>query len=168
MTKHTFTLEGDFAVSKGSRAEGWNETATVDLAALATPIVQALVLHGLRQKIADAASGAKTPAEASASMAKAVDALLAGEWSSRQAGGGVDEATKVARQVTREVFKAKVGAASPAWKDFTGLADGEQADKLDAMFAKNEAALRPAVDAKLEELRKARERKAGLAADFTI
>lgn len=168
MTKVSIELAGDFAVSKGSRADGWNVTAKLDLAKLPTELALPLLLHGLKQKIADAASGAKTEAEAQASMDKAITALLAGEWSSRGASEGVDEATKVARQITREVLKAKVGAKSEAWATFTGLGDAEQNAKLDELFAKNSAKLQPAVDAKLAELKAARERKAKIAADFSI
>lgn len=168
MTKHTIELDGAFAVTKGPRGGDWRAVEVVDLAALPTAIVRELALHGLKQKVADAASGAQNEVEASAAMAKAATALLAGEWSSRGESAGVDEATKVARQIARAALKAKVGAKSEAWATFTGLSDADQAAKLDAIFAKNEAKLAPARDKELARLREARADKAALAADLDL
>lgn len=168
MTKHTITLEGPFVVSKGPKGGAWKANATIDLGAIPASIVLDLALHGLKQKVADAASGATNVDEALGAMNKAIDAVLAGEWSSRGTGEGVSEQTRVERQIVREVYKAKVGGKSAEWKAFDGLDIKDQAAKLDAMFAKNEAALRPAVDAKLEELRRAREAKAKLTSDFQL
>ena len=87
------------------------------------------------QKVADAASGAKKVAEETKSdvgdttvamMQKAVDSLLAGEWSTRTAGEGVSVETRVARQITRQMVKAKFGGKSPEWAKFTGLSDEER------------------------------------------
>lgn len=109
-------------------------------------------MHGLAQKVGDAASGAKAMAEetgaavadvTSAMMAKAADAILSGEWSQCGAASGVEEATLVARSITRAAIKAQLGAKSEKWAEFTGLSDADQAAKLDANFAKNEAKPRP-------------------------
>lgn len=142
-----------------------------------TPEIWArLAVHGAVQKIADAASGAMKIAADEAKVAdadvkawkvtdageagiakhtlalmgKAYDGLVAGEWSTRSAGLGVDLRTRVARSIMRAQIKAKVGAKSPAWATFTGLSDDEQNAKLDANIAANAAALEPAID---EELR---------------
>ena len=168
MTKHTIELEGAFDVSKGSRSEGWTETASVALEALSTDIVKALALHGLKQKIADAASQAKTPDEAKASMAKAIDALVAGEWSSRGAGDGVSELVRVQRSVTKAAIKAQLGAKSPKWMDFIALSDAEQAEKLDANYAKNEAKLAQAVKDEMARREASREAKAKLGDEVEI
>lgn len=168
MTKHAITLDGIHTVTKGPRDGAWKVERTIDLSALSTDIVAKLAVHGLQQKVADAAAGAKTQAEAEAAMDKAIKAILAGEWSSRVAGEGVSEQTRVERQTVRELFKVKVGGKSEAWATFTGLSDADQAARLDAMFAKNEAALRPVVDEKLAELAAARARKAKLATSFNI
>lgn len=168
MTKHTIELAGDFAVSKGSRADGWKETATIALAGLSTEMVQELVMHGLRQKIADAASGAKTPDEAKASMGKAIDALLAGEWSSRTAGDGASEETLVARSVMRGLVKAKYGAKSEEWATFTGLEPAEQNTKLDAMATKNADAIAAKVAEEIARRKAARADKAKLAGKVDI
>ncbi len=88
MTKHTFDLDGNFTVSKGPRNGEWRAEQAIDLAAIPASIVLDLALHGLKQKVADAASGATTEQEALGAMGKAVDAILAGEWSSRGTGTG--------------------------------------------------------------------------------
>ena len=130
----------------------------IDTASLSADIIAKLAIHGLTQKVADAASGAKKVAEETKSdvgdttvamMQKAVDSLLAGEWSTRTAGEGVSVETRVARQITRQMVKAKFGGKSPEWAKFTGLSDEEQNAKLDAWFAANEAKLQPEVDAEL-------------------
>lgn len=88
MTKHTFDLDGTFTVSKGPRNGEWRAEQAIDLSAIPASIVLDLALHGLKQKVADAASGATTEQEALGAMGKAVDAILAGEWSSRGAASG--------------------------------------------------------------------------------
>lgn len=168
MTKHTIELQGTFNVTKGPRDKAWQAVESVDLAAIPASIVMDLALHGLKQKIADAASGATTEVEASAAMAKAAKAILAGEWSSRGEGSGVDERTRVQRMIARIALKAKVGAKSAEWATFTGLSDAEQAAKLDAIYAKNSAKLLPAVDSKLALLAQERADKAALAGDLDL
>lgn len=147
-------------------------SVTVDVTKLSADIIAKLVVHGLTQKVADAASGAKKIAEESGGdvgdvtenlMAKAVDALVAGDWSTRTAGEGVSIETRVARQITRTMAKAKMGSKSPAWATFTGLSDEEQNAKLDAWFAANEAKLQPEVDAELARRKAAAKAKDKLA-----
>jgi hypothetical protein len=161
MTKHTINLDGSHTVTKGPRDKAWVASVTADLGALSTEMVVALAVHGLQQKIADAASGAQTADEANASMQKALDAILAGEWTRRGgASDGVDEFTATARRLVRAAIKAKVGGKSPEWAAFTGLSDDEQNAKLDANFAANRAALEPAVNAEIERKRAERAAKA--------
>lgn len=161
-------LPESHTVTKGPRDKSWLASVSVDVTKLSPEIVARLAVHGLHQKIADAASGAETEAEAVASMQKAVDAVLAGEWTQRTGGGGVDEVTLVRRQIVRAAVKAKFGAKSPEWTEFTGRADTDQAAKLDEIFAANEAAFGPAVDAKLAERKREREAKAKLATGLEI
>ena len=168
MTTHSITLAGTFEVAKGSRSEGWVETASIDLAALGTSIVEALALHGLKQKIADAASQAKTPDEAKASMQKAIDALIAGEWSSRGGGEGVGEEVRVARSVTKAAMKASLGAKSAKWATFTGMSDADQAAKLDETYEANKAKLAPMVEAEMARREEARKAKAKLGGAIDI
>lgn len=150
-------------VTKGPRDKSWLASVTVDETKLSKDIRERLMLHGLHQKIADAASGATNEAEAIAAMQKAADAILAGEWSSRGSGEGVDEFTRIARQIVRSAMKEALGAKSPEWATFTGYDDATQNEKLDANFAANESVFRPAVEARIEQLRKEREAKAKLA-----
>ena len=136
MTKYTIELTGAFAIAKGSREKTWQSVVTCDLAALPESIILDLIRHGLKQKVADAASGAKTEAEATGPMQKALDAILKGEWSSRGEGSdGASMETIVGRSVMRNAFKLKVGAKSPEWAKFTGLSDADQLAKLDAWLA---------------------------------
>ncbi len=168
MTKHTITLEGADTITKGPRDKSWLASVAVPLGDLSSDIVERLAMHGLRQKVADAASGATTLDEANASMQKAVDAILAGEWSSRVAGGGVDEETAVGRMVVRGALKARWGAKSPEWATFTGLGDDEQAAKLDKVRADNAALFTDAIAAKMAERARDRADKAKLAKGLTI
>lgn len=168
MTKHTIGLSGSHTVGKGPRDKSWTASVTVDLAKLTTEIVERLALHGLTQKIADAASGATSADEANGAMQKAADAILAGDWSSRREASGVDERTRVARQIVRGIYKAKLGGKSPEWAEFTGMSNAEQAEVLDKLVAKNEAKLAPMIDEKLATLRAERERNANVKADFAL
>jgi len=149
---------------------------SLDLSKLSPDIVARLVIHGATQKVADAASGAAklvsdevTIEQATESlMTKARDALVAGEWSQRSGGGGVDEETRIARIVVRNAIKAKFGSKSPEWAKFTGLSDAEQIAKLDEIRAANADAFQPAIEAELERRRKAAAEKAKLAKGLDI
>ena len=131
--------------------------------------VQHLLTFAL-QTLQDAYAGAKDADEAQGAFNGKLDKLLGGTIGTRAVGGGVSEEVAVARSIVRAAVKAKFGSKSPEWATFTGLADDEQNAKLDDWFAANEAAFRPAVDAKLAERRADRERKAGLAGavDFSL
>lgn len=168
MTKHTINLDGDYSVTKGPRDKSWISTVTVPLSAIVTEMVERATLHGLHQKIADAASGATNESEATALMQKAVDAILAGEWSRRGTGGGVDEFTAVARSITRSAMKVALGGKSPEWAAFTGLSDDDQNAKLDENFESNRAVLEPSVNAEIERRAESRKAKAGLAGKVTF
>lgn len=161
-------LTGVHTVTKGPRDKSWLASSSVDMSAIAQDIVVRLAVHGLQQKIADAASGAETEAEAQGAMDKAIAAILAGDWSSRQAGGGVDEFTTIARQVVRGAIKDKLGAKSPEWTAFIGRSDSAQNEALDANYAKNESVFRPIVEAKVEERKADRDRKAKAAKSVTF
>ena len=166
--KHTIELEGAFVVTKGPRNGDWRAEASIDLAAIPAGLVRELLLHGLKQKVADAAAGATGADTAMGLMQKAIDAVLAGEWSSRAVGGGVDERKRVERQIARTALKAKLGGTSAGWKEFAGLSDADQSAKLDGIYAKNAAKLLPAVDSKLALLAQERADKAALAGDLDL
>lgn len=113
------------------------------------------------QSLQDAYAGAKTEAEAQAAFAKKRDAVIAGTIGTRIS-NGVSEETRVVRQVVRALIKAKLGAKSAGWAEFTGKSDAAQDEYLDEVFAKNEAKLRPAVDKRLDEIKRKREAKKAL------
>jgi hypothetical protein len=157
-------------VTKGPRDKSWSASVTVDVSKLSDDIVARLAVHGLHQKIADAAAGATNADEAVAAMQKAADAVIAGDWTSRVAGAGVDERTRVQRSVTMAAAKAKFGAKSPEWATFTGLGDDEQAEKLDAWFTAFETVLAPEVDAEMERraAKRAAKQNLGSAVSFEL
>lgn len=115
------------------------------------------------QTLQDAYAGAKSADEAQGAFNGKYDKLINGTIGTRASGDGADERTRVARAIVRGAVKAKFGGKSTEWATFTGLSDDAQNAKLDAWFAANEATFGPVVDEKLEELRVARERRAGLA-----
>jgi hypothetical protein len=125
MTKHTIELTGDFAITKGPRDKAWLAEVSVDLAKVPESIVLDLALHGLKQKVADAASGAKTKDEAIGPMQKALDAILAGEWSSRGQGGDGTRGLAVVRLYRAAMDKATL-------KRFNALAAEDQLAKATA------------------------------------
>lgn len=161
-------LPTSHTVTKGPRDKSWNASVAVDVTKLSAEIVAKLAVHGLHQKIADAAAGAQTQDEAEAAMGKAVDALLAGDWSSRTAGEGVDERTRVARSVVFAALKSKFGAKSPEWAEFTGRAQDAQNTRLDEIFAEHEATFAKAVDEEIERRRAKAAAKAGLAKSVDV
>lgn len=168
MAKFEIETPDAWTVTKGWRGEETKVDATIDVGKLSAEIVAKLAMHGLQQKIADAAAGAKTVDEADASMNKAIEALLAGDWSSRGSGEGVSEETRVARSVVRQAVKAKFGAKSPEWAKFTGLSDADQNAKLDEWFAGNADAFAPAVEKEMERRKAAAKAKAKLADSLSI
>jgi hypothetical protein len=151
-------------VTKGPRDKTWNASVSVDVTALSADIVARLAIHGLHQKVADAAAGATNADEANAAMQKAVDAIVAGDWTSRTAGAGVDERTRVERSVTMAAAKAKFGAKSPEWATFGGLSDDAKNEKLDAWYAAFAEVLAPEVEAEMARRAEKRASKTGLAA----
>lgn len=149
----------------------------VSIGDLSADIIARLALHGLHQKVADAASNAKAIADEAKApvadvtanlMAGARDGLVAGTWTQRTSGAGVDERTRVARSVVHAAVKAKFGAKSPDWATFTGLDDAAQNEKLDAWFAANEATFAPAVDAEVQRRAEKRAAKTELAKSVTF
>lgn len=156
-------LPATHTVTKGPRDKSWQSELEIDVSKLSPEIVARLAIHGLHQKIADAASAAKTQEDADAAMGKAMDALLAGEWAQRSGGGGVDEFTRVARMIVRKAFKDANGPDSKERKAFLDLDSADQDAKLDEWFAANEATFRPVVEAEVASRKAERERRAKLA-----
>lgn len=140
---------------------------------LSADIIARLAMHGLQQKVADAASGAaKLEGDVAANtltlMQGAVDGLMAGTWTQRTAGGGVSEETRVGRSIARASLKANWGAKSAKWKEFDGLSDDDQNTKLDTVLADNAKLFADAIAAKLAERKRDREQKAALGKTVAI
>ena len=168
MTVHNVTLTGLFTVTKGPRDKSWRAEVSCDLDALSSDMVERLAMHGLQQKIADAASGATTETEAVGAMGKAIDAIVAGTWTSRVAGAGVDEETHCARLVIRPLLRTNWGAKSAKWVEFTGLDDDVQDAKLDQVRADNPTLFEDAIARKMSERAASRADKAKLGKGITI
>lgn len=120
------------------------------------------------QTLQDAYAGAKDKAEAEGAFNAKYDRLVAGTLGTRGSGSGVDERTRVQRSVVFAALKAKFGAKSPEWAEFTGRTDEAQAERLDEVYAENESVFAGAVDAELAERAAKRARKAGLAGAVDI
>lgn len=121
------------------------------------------LLNFALQSLQDAYAGAKNEAEAQGAFGTKLDKLIAGTIGLRTGGSAVTDETRIARRIVRNAMKAKLGKESEDWKAFEALSDDDANARLDEVFAKNEAKLRPLVNAELEELRKERARKAALA-----
>lgn len=132
---------------------------TLDGVKLGADSVAYLMTFAL-QAFQDAYAGAASLAEAQGNFAKKLTAVKEGTMGQRT-GGGASEATLVARSIVKGLLKAKYGKDSA---EFKALDDA----KLDEVFAKNEAKLRPQVDAELERRRKEREAKAKLGAGIEL
>lgn len=94
--KTEIELTGLYNVTKGPRDKSWHVSVAVDLEKVPVAMWPDLIRHGLKQKIADAASQSKTEDEAKGAMFKALDAIYAGEWSTRGAGEGLSDTRSVA------------------------------------------------------------------------
>ncbi len=152
------------------------KSVKVDLTKLSADIVSKLVIHGLRQKVADAAAGAKKVAEesgadkgdtAKALMQKVVDSLEKGDWGSRQAASPVSSEQKVQRQIVKTLWNEK--ATDEAKAKFKDMTAQEQGEFLDALFAKQkperQAAIADMVKAELEAQKKKQAMLASLVAE---
>lgn len=172
MTKLTIELPESLTVAMRNGASV--AIATADLANLGAE----LFIYGVGQKVRDAASGAAKAAEAEGSqgvqaeaqamMESAVAALVAGEWSHRGEGSGVDPRTAVARSIVRKAIKEKFGSKSPEWAKFTGLSDKDQLSKLDETYAANAEMFDPAIDAEIKRRADAAKAKSKLASGLAI
>jgi hypothetical protein len=98
------------------------EDRTFDIAGLPSDIIEELVIHGLTQKIGDAAAG-KSGDDAAAAMQKVHDALVAGNWGVKRSGGGGDGLSDEERAivaVATDLIAAKDWKAKiDGWADMT-------------------------------------------------
>lgn len=162
MPKFTFTIEGDSFAFMRSKVN-----FTVDLTKVNNDVARELFLHGIVQKVGDAAAG-KEGVDASAAMAKVADALYAGEWSSR--GAGEPDWVSHARAIIREKIKAK---NDKQWKTFKLIKEADRrAAYLDGVFAKLDDDLKTKIEAaankRLAEIEAAKARAKAIASDIDI
>jgi len=173
MAKYELNLPKTFDIA----ARG--KSVTINLENLKDDIIGKLVLHGLTQKVADAAASAKKVAEESGGdasdigkgmMQAVVDALEAGQWGTRVPGQAVTDEVKVRRSVVRKLFGMK--ASDEAKAAFKALDASGQAAHLDALFDKQNDARKAAIMVDVaNEIKLAKERAEAVKAlggDFAL
>lgn len=152
------------------------KSVTVPITSLSPEIVGKLVIHGLRQKVADAAAGAKKIAEeaggdkgdiAKSLMQGVVDSLVEGKWAQRVAGAPVTDEVKVRRTIVANLWRGKAtDEAKAAYKD---MDSAKRAEFLDALFDKQKPERQTAILAMVADEIKAEaaraKRLAALASD---
>ncbi len=172
MTKFTIELENEYNVTMRNGASVAVKTADVQA------VLANLCEYGIGQKLRDSASAATKAAEAEGSggvqaeaqamMEACLASLVAGEWSHRGTGEGVDPRVAIARSIVRRAMKEKLGSKSPAWAKFTGLSDKDQLAKIDETFASNADLFNPLVDAEVARRTNANKEKAKAAKALEI
>ena len=124
------------------------------------------------QTLQDAYAGAKTEDEAKASFAKKLDAIINGTIGVRGSGGAAESETdRIRRRLVLANFKTALGKdwkTAPKWVEFDALSPEEQAAKLDAAYAKNEAHFAPIVDAEIARLETQRKNRAAAIASNVV
>lgn len=159
MAKFTIELIDSHVVS--SR----NVNVAIDISKLSPEIVAKLVLHGLTQKVGDSAASALkdagfsgtafkdlTEAEQATVATKAREAMeatrdqiMAGEWTTRVAGGAsVDPLTARIRKLFGAVLRAE---AKAVWAEIKDLEYAERGEELDKLFATQDDDYREAMEA---------------------
>jgi len=119
MTNHELNLPAHFDVNAGGA------TVTIDIGALSPGMIEQLVLHGLRQKVADAAAGAKKVSEAEDEtrskldiafdlMSKVKQNLESGTWGATRGEGGAGDGLTDLQRMIVEVATGLIKAAD--WK----------------------------------------------------
>lgn len=116
-------------------------TVTIDGKVLPDTSVEYLLTFAL-QNLQDAYAGAESADEAQARWAKKLDRLVEGTIGTRESGDGATVEVKMIRTVLREQVRK-----SAKWEAFKALADGEQNDKLDGLYAKQGDDAKARIDA---------------------
>lgn len=131
MTTYTFELPEAYDVHAGGAK------VTVKVADLSHDIIAKLVLHGLRQKVADAAASAKKLSEADDEtrdkatlagdlMSKVVTNLEAGNWGVERTGGATaDPLDRFILDVMRQIINLPANAKAKATHDAMKTEDGK-------------------------------------------
>ena len=139
MTNYELNLPTSFDVNAGGA------TVTIDVGALSPGMIEQLVLHGLRQKVADAAAGAKKVSEAEDEtrtksdiafdlMSKVKANLESGTWGATRGEGGAGDGLTDLQRMVVEVATGLIKAAD--WKaKIKGWADMSTAERRAAKWA---------------------------------
>lgn len=98
------------------------------------------------QNLQDAYAGADNADEAKARWQKKFDRLIAGTIGTREAGDGASVEVRTIRTILRGLVKK-----SPAWAAFKELDESVQNEKLDALYAKQDAEKKAAIDAEVKK-----------------
>lgn len=115
------------------------ETLSVDWEKLPLEAKEKIIRYGVQRIFNDMVGGSErfpTVEKKVAHVKEQIERFYAGDVG-RAAASGVSTEVAIARQEARRLVKAKYGAKSPEWAAFTGLADEEQASKLDELVEKN-------------------------------
>lgn len=138
---------------------------------LSADIIARAVLHGLTQKVADAAAGAKRLAEESENMTVeeatvslmqgVVDTLEGGSWGrERGAASGLSERDRMARSIVGDWFRTTYAKGTPERDKYNDADSVGRYAIIDKIWADNADAFGPAVDEALEAEKR---KRAGLA-----
>lgn len=114
-----------------------------DLSRINDTIKERLAVHGLIQKVGDAAAG-KAGDEAEAAMLKVLDALYGGEWG-RERGTSVGMSRE--DRVRESLIRKAIRKDEKAWKAFKLQDDEKQAETIDLFYAAHRAKIDKAVAA---------------------
>jgi hypothetical protein len=116
------------------------------------------------QSLQDAYAGATDAAGAKGAFDTKFDRLVNGTIGVRTGGGAsVSEETRVARTITKAKLLATWGKDSKEATDFKALDADAQNARLDEVYGKNEAKLKPFVVERMGELKAERQRREKLA-----
>ena len=165
MAKFTIEVAGEMLIGKGPRDKAWHATHLVPVKDLPVHIVQELLIYGIKQKLADAASQSTNENEALAAMQKACDALLRGEWRVKGAATASDPETVA---LVRLVAKAIDKESKKAWNALSGGEQIAKANEYREAFASDIPAELELMAKEAEERAQAAIRKAELAKRVSI
>lgn len=134
-----------------------DQTVTLDLAKLNEGLIAKAVLHGLTQKVSDAAAGAKRLSEDSddmtveaatvSLMTAIVETLEGGSWGrERGAGSGLSARDRMARKIVGDWFRASYAKGTPERDKYNDADGAGRYAIIDKIWADNADAFGPAVD----------------------
>lgn len=138
------------------------QTVTLALDKLPEGLIAKAVLHGLTQKISDAAAGAKRVAEESddmtleeatvSLMTAVVETLEGGSWGrERGAGSGISARDRMARKIVGAWFRGAYGKGTPERAKYDDADGAGRYAIIDKIWADNADAFGPAVDEAIAE-----------------